>query len=351
MTNSMLTSGLFGSLFQDRETAKEFSANAFLNRALVFERCWTDALCADGGIAAKDADSARQAIDKFDVQGFVANSDEDGLPIPSLIKELRANVSETAAQAIHTGLTSQDVIDTVVVLTHLTILDRFDQQLSDLLTKLDHLDDQFGKAPLMARTRMQAALSATVSDRIGIWKSVVTTQKNSLSVLLDEVSKVQIGGPIGLRDTPKRNFETMAGHAAAALELQLTDVWHTDRSAMVGLGHWYTRVTGATAKIGQDISLMAQQGVDEIKLSDGGSSSAMPHKQNPIKAEALISLGRYVAGLQSTLAQSMIHEQERSGSAWALEWITLPAMAEATGGALRVTNELLGSITRLGDAP
>ena len=96
---------------------------------------------------------------------------------------------------------------------------------------------------------------------------------------------------------------------------------------------------------------MAQQGVDEVTLSGAGGSSEMPHKQNPVSAELLVTLARYVAGQQGLLAQAMVHEQERSGAAWALEWMTLPAMCEAAGAALSHGGKLLGSVTRLGAAP
>ena len=93
---------------------------------------------------------------------------------------------------------------------------------------------------------------------------------------------------------------------------------------------------------------MAQQGIDEIVPSGGGGSSAMAHKQNPVAAEAMVALARYVAGQQGILGQAMIHEQERSGAAWALEWLTMPAMAEATGTALNHTEKLLSSIEQIG---
>lgn len=120
-------------------------------------------------------------------------------------------------------------------------------------------------------------------------------------------------------------------------------------TASYSFGHWLTLVAGSLGKMGQDISLMAQQGVVDILLDSGGGSSALPHKQNPILAEALVSLSRFVAHQQGLLAQAMIHEQERSGSAWALEWMALPAMAEATGAALRHADRLIGSIRRIGD--
>jgi 3-carboxy-cis,cis-muconate cycloisomerase len=76
----------------------------------------------------------------------------------------------------------------------------------------------------------------------------------------------------------------------------------------------------------------------------------MPHKANPVAAEAMVTLARFVAAQQGALAQAMVHEQERSGAAWALEWMILPAMAEATGAALSHGLALMGQVERIGAA-
>ncbi|TIW46444.1 MAG: 3-carboxy-cis,cis-muconate cycloisomerase, partial [Mesorhizobium sp.] len=100
-------------------------------------------------------------------------------------------------------------------------------------------------------------------------------------------------------------------------------------------------------KFGHDIALMGQAGTD-IKLSAGGGSSAMPHKQNPVKAEALVALARFNATQLAGMHQALVHEQERSGAAWTLEWLILPQMVVATAGALRLAAELAGQIESLG---
>jgi len=87
-------------------------------------------------------------------------------------------------------------------------------------------------------------------------------------------------------------------------------------------------------KIGQDIALMAQNEVGEVRLATAGGSSAMPHKSNPVLAETLVALARLNAGLLGTLGQALVHENERSGAAWTLEWLVLPRMAVATAAGL-----------------
>jgi len=92
---------------------------------------------------------------------------------------------------------------------------------------------------------------------------------------------------------------------------------------------------------------MAKIGTD-IRLSGGGGSSAMPHKQNPVKAEALVALARFNAIQLTGMHQALVHEAERSGAAWTLEWLILPQMVVATAAALRLAAELAAQIESLG---
>ena len=350
MTNALLRNGLFGGLFCDGAVAGRFSGPAMLGHMMTVEMAWTRVMVDIGLVPAEDGLAALQAMAGFDAHDFRATSDVDGVPVPSLVARLRQGLAPGPARAIHSGLTSQDVIDTAMVLAMGGVLDDFARQLGLLDDALAGLEQQFGHAPLMARTRMQAALPATAGLRVSAWRRLVQAQRDRLPAVKAQVAKVQLGGAIGLRDLPGGAGITAAARLADALGLQAGTVWHTDRSAMVELGHGFTLVAGALGKIGQDIALMAQQGLDEIALEGGGGSSAMPHKANPVLAETLVAIARHVAGLQGTLAQAMIHEQERSGAAWPLEWLTLPAMAEATGAALRHATALCAAIRRIGAA-
>ena len=93
---------------------------------------------------------------------------------------------------------------------------------------------------------------------------------------------------------------------------------------------------------------MAQQGIEDVNLDGGGGSSAMPHKQNPVLAELLVSNARFNATQLSGMHHALIHEQERSGAAWVLEWMILPQMAQATARSLAVALEISTQITRVG---
>jgi 3-carboxy-cis,cis-muconate cycloisomerase len=122
------------------------------------------------------------------------------------------------------------------------------------------------------------------------------------------------------------------------------------RENLADYANWLSLVTGSLGKMGQDIALMAQQGIDEIALSGGGGSSAMPHKQNPVLAETLVTQARFNATQLPAMHHALVHEQERSGSAWPLELMVLPAMVTTTGTALTHAHNLISQITRVGAA-
>lgn len=161
---------------------------------------------------------------------------------------------------------------------------------------------------------------------------------------------MQLGGAVGNR----AGFGSAAQAIAAAMarDLDLGNpprAWHVTRAPIIAYGARLAMITGSLGKIGQDVALMTQQGVATAGLSGGGGSSAMPHKQNPVLAELLVTLARFNASQSGALQHAMVHEQERSGSAWTLEWLLLPQICLATGRALGAAETLLDQISGIGD--
>ena len=123
---------------------------------------------------------------------------------------------------------------------------------------------------------------------------------------------------------------------AQALGLACAPPWHSARDRLAEFAAWMSLAAGSLGKLGQDVALMAQNEVAAVELPHGGGSSAMAHKSNPVGAEVLVALARLTAGLLGTFHQALVHENERSGAAWTLEWLVLPQMTEAAGAALRI---------------
>ena len=304
-----------------------------------------------GQVTPDMAEQAARAIEaaQIDTDLLARDAAVDGMPVPSLSRQLRAAVPDGLRAAVHKGLTSQDVMDTALVLAVRDCLEVFEARLSGIEGALDDLNARFCDRPLMARTRMQAALPVTVADRIALWKRPHLAQRERLSGLRPRLLVLQLGGPVGTRDSFGDHGDAIA--QAMATELGLTDpgrAWHTDRGALAELGGWLSTLTGHLGKLGHDITLMAQQGIGAARLSGGGTSSAMAHKVNPVSAEILVSLARFTALQLSGLHLALDHEQERSGTAWTLEWLILPLMLVATGAALRHADAILAQLDGLG---
>jgi len=196
---------------------------------------------------------------------------------------------------------------------------------------------------------MQAALPIRVSDRIATWSLPMERHLEHLRSLRSQVEALQFGGAVGNRSDLGGKGDAVA--AAMAKRLGLANpprAWHAMRETIADYAGWLSLVTGTIGKFGQDICLMAQQGIEEAALSGGGASSAMPHKQNPVLAELLVTYARFNATQVAGMHQALIHEQERSGAAWTLEWMILPLMVGTTGKALLVALELQDKIVRLG---
>ena len=235
------------------------------------------------------------------------------------------------------------------------VSDHVAEGLQGLVDRLAALDAAFGARPLMARTRMQAALPVTVADRLSVWRLPLEGHLDRLARLRLEVERVQFGGAVGDRRLPAGLGAEAGDLVASALAARLglgpsPRAWHAMREGLAEYAGWLSLVTGSLGKIGLDMALMAQQGVDAIAFAGGGRSSAMAHKQNPVRAELLVAFARANAGALAGMHHALVHEQERSGAAWTLEWLTLPQMLVSTGASLRLAQKLAEQIEREGAA-
>lgn len=337
-----------GGLFADAESAALWSPTAQLAAMRAFEAAWVRALAAAGLEAAAPAEAAAQAIEamEFDLADLRAGTARDGVVVPRLVAQIKGRAP---AVAVHRGATSQDVIDSALAIAMRDTLALLETRLAALEEALATLEGRFGAQPLQGRTRMQAATMISVSDRLQSWRAPLARHRARIAEIAPRVAVVQIGGASGDRADLGAAAGGVVEAVARALNLAPAPrAWHSQRDGVAEFAGLLSLVTGTLGKIGQDICLMAQQGINEITLAGGGGSSAMAHKQNPILAELLVTLARFNATQLGALHQALIHEQERSGAAWALEWMCLPQVAEATGRATAAALELLSSVRGIG---
>lgn len=339
-------------LLGDAEITEMLGEQADLAAMLAFEVALARVEASQGLIDARHADAIGSAVGGFrpDLKRLAEAVLRDGVPVPDLIAQLREAIGGEAASALHFGATSQDVIDTALALKLKPVLALLQRRLDAVDKKLAELIERFASRPLMARTRMQSAIMITVGDRLDVWCGSISHLATALPAMAERMLILSLAGAAGTAE----KFGDSIGPVRAALAAELglgvpAHVPHTDRDRIADFASFLSRITGALGKMGMDIALMAQNGVDQIELSGGGGSSAMPHKRNPVLAEVLVTLARYNATQVAGLHQALVHEQERSGSAWTLEWLILPQMIEAAATALSHAAALLASVERIGE--
>lgn len=349
MSLSPFEHSFLGGLFGDAEISALFGAEADVQAMLRFETALAEAEAAVGVISHQHAARIVAAITtaSIDHNALRDGVSKDGVVIPELVRQLRAAVGADAAASVHFGATSQDVIDTSLMLRLKVAADILQRRLSACIAGLESVGARDGSNALMGHTRMQAAIPIAVEDRLASWRHPLIRHRLRLTNFGHAGFCLQFGGAAGSLEALGGKGAEVRAELAQRLELTDTPQWHSQRDGIVEFAGILTMITGSLGKIGQDVALLAQSG-DEIRLSGGGGSSAMPHKQNPVLAETLVTLARFNAVQISALHQSMVHEQERSGAAWALEWLVLPQMVVATGAALRMADRLLGQVQALG---
>ena len=338
-----------GGLFGDAEISALFGAEADVQAMLRFETALAEAEAAVGIIPEPHAARIVAALvtASIDFGALRDGVSKDGVVIPELVRQLRAAVGTDAAASVHFGATSQDVIDTSLMLRLKVAAEILQRRLSSCIAGLESVGIRDGSKALMGHTRMQAAISITVEDRLASWRHPLIRHHGRLASFGQTGFCLQFGGAAGSLEKFGAKGAEVRAELARRLELADTPQWHSQRDGIVEFGNILSLITGSLGKIGQDVALLAQSG-QEIRMSGGGGSSAMPHKQNPVLAETLVTLARFNAVQISALHQSMVHEQERSGSAWMLEWLMLPQMVVATGTALKIADRLLGQVQALG---
>lgn len=340
-----IANSTLGTLLGHGATEAIFSNSNMLERCLAFERSLTEALATTGFISDVSCQSILQVLQDFEpnLDTLCESSLSDGMPVPELVRAIRGALPAEHRSAFHLGATSQDLIDTALAIA-LTAFNREVNSLThDVEQALQKTRRQFGSSEVMGRTRMQEALPIQFADRCQTWQGQFRQHSQQLNSLAPTVQILQLGGPVGDRST----FGDKANQVAEIMaeKLGLTNPegsWHSQRAHLTAYAAWLATLSGILGKIGQDLALMAQAG--ELHFENAGFSSAMPHKRNPIAAETLVTLARFNATLVGGMQHSVIHEQERSGAAWGLEWMLLPQICVATAASLVTACRLLHSL-------
>ncbi len=350
MTVSPLDSEIYGGLFADAEVAACFSDRARLQAMLDVEAALASAQAKLGIVPAEAArrisDCAKAEL--FDAAAIGAGTVAAGIPIVALVKALRVAVGAEAAPHVHLGATTQDVLDTALVLQLRAALETMRRRLDSVVAALCDLAEAHRATVMAGRTIGQQAVPITFGLKAAGWLAPLDRHRDRLDELSVRLLTVQFGGAAGtLSALGDRGLEVMEALAAEVGLAPATMPWHAQRDAFAELASWLSLVSGSLGKMAGDVISLTQTEVAEVAETGDtakGGSSTMPHKRNPMASVQIVAAARFNAALLSAAHQSLVHEHERATGGWHLEWLTLPQMVVTAAGALMNAERLVADL-------
>jgi 3-carboxy-cis,cis-muconate cycloisomerase len=344
---------LLDPLFGSTEVDSIFSDRARLQGMLDFEAALAKAQARTGVIPESAAApiAAKCRADLFDLSALAQDAAQAGnLAIP-MVKQLTALVGKDDAQAmryVHWGATSQDAIDTGLILQLRAALQLLRADLGRLCDVLENLAQTHRSTPVAARTWMQHAVPTVFGLKAASALDALTRHKNRLRDMRRRALVVQFGGAAGTLAALGTRGLDVAKALSEELRLELPALpWHAHRDRVAEVATVLALLTGTLGKIARDLSLQMQTEVGEVfeRSDEGrGGSSTMPHKRNPVTSAAILAAAERVPALTAIMLSAMSQEHERGLGGWQAEWQTLPEIVRLCAGALHHTANTMAGL-------
>ena len=285
------------------------------------------------------------SAESIDLEEYQDDFRKIGFPIVGLIKQLNHLVPDNHGEYLHWGATTQDIMDTGLVLLLKDFIQLYQPQLSRLISHLATTTKKYAATPMIGRSQLQQAIPITFGYKTATWLAPFIRHGQRLNALLTRLLRVQFGGAVGtLASTGEIGLEV---RKELANRLGLTDPeisWHTQRDTLAEFMTFLGVVSGSMSKIGEDVLLMTQSEVGEIIEKGGGKSSTMPNKRNPIKTQNVLLAGKFIRAQMQAVLDSTAQEHERGSATWQMEWSLIPNICSQSYFAIVALNELLEDI-------
>ena len=347
MSVSPIDSSVYGDLFTTAAMRAVFSDEARLQRMLDVEAALARAQARLGLIpaAAGKEISAKAEIARFDLAEIGRGTALVGYPIVPLTKALSRACEGDAGRWVHWGATTQDIIDTALVLQVRDGLELIRDDLAGIETALADLARRYRDTPMAGRTHAQHALPITFGFKCALWLDPLQRHADRLARLRREVAVVQFGGAVGTLASLRADGIRVMGALAEELGLDTPPIaWHVARDRLAEGVSFLGLLTGSLGKIATDIALLMQAEIGEVAepYQEGrGGSSTMPQKRNPIACEFILAGAKNVRQLVPVMLDAMVQDHERATGPWHAEWIALPQAFALTAGALHHARAIL----------
>jgi len=348
-STTVLDSILFRDAFGTPRMREVFSDRALIARYIEVEIALARAQARCGIIPADAADAIAQRcdIDALDFELLRRETDNVGYPILPLVHQLVKQCGD-AGRYQHWGATTQDIMDTAVVLQMRAGLRIVGEDIAALQRTLADLARMHRATPMAGRTHLQQALPITFGYKAAIWLAMFDRHAERLAQLSPRVLVGQFAGAAGtLASIGEKGF---AVQAALCEELRLgvpVATWHVARDGFAETINFLGLVTGSLGKIALDIMIMASSEFAEVAepfVPGRGASSTMPQKRNPISSELMLAAAKGVRQHAGLMLDAMIQDFERATGPWHAEWMAIPESFVLTAGALHQAKLALGGL-------
>lgn len=346
MSISPLDSVLYAGLLGDAEIAALLSGEAEIAAMIRAEAALAQVQAHLGVIPRKEglALAAALAGACLDPAHLAQGMARDGVVAPALVTALRMQLPAELAPFLHWGATSQDIADLSLILRMRDILDIVDSRLERLIRALADRAESTRDIVCLARTRSQQAAPTLFGLKVTHWLAPLVRHRQRLSQLRPRLLVVQLGGATGTLSAMGADGPGVMDALADQLKLGRAAPWHNQRDNLTECANLLAMIAASIAKMGADFTLLAQSEIGEISFAGAGGSSTLPQKQNPVIAETLVALGRFAGTQVSALHAGMIHQNERDGAAWTLEWLAFPPLVLASGASMLRALEALEAL-------
>ncbi len=329
-----------------------FSLHARIQAMLDVEAALAEAEATNAVIPGEAATAIRAAAkaDLYDIAAIESEAERAGnLAIP-LVRQLTSRVSSRSpemARYVHWGATSQDIIDTGLVLQLRASVPLIVRDLSRAADAAAKHAEQHARTTMPGRTWLQQATPITFGLKAAGWCDALDRAIARLEVRLEDASVLQFGGASGTLASLGDRGLAIAASLGKALHLSVPAMpWHTHRDRLAALACALGVATGTAGKTGRDLGLLAQTEVGEAHepASRAGGSSTMPHKRNPVRASIIVAAALRAPGLVATVLSAMLQEHERGLGGWQAEWQAIPDLIITTGDAAHALAEALEAL-------
>jgi len=345
----LLSSQLFKDSFGTEDMRAVFADRRLIERYIEVEVALARAEARIGVIpasaAAAIADTAR--FDVLDMERLKRDTENVGYPILPLVEQLSQACGQDGGY-LHWGATTQDIMDTAVILQLRDAFGLIERGLDTLRASLAKLAKQHRDTPMAGRTHLQHALPITFGFKAAIWLSMLDRHAARLKELRPRLLVGEFAGAAGtLASLGDKGLDVQAA-LMRELDLGIPAIaWHSARDNLVEAVQWLGLLTGSLGKMAQDIMLMMSTELGEAfePFAQGrGASSTMPQKRNPISCEVISAAAKAVRQHCALMLDAMVQDFERATGPWQAEWIAIPESFVLSAGALEQANSAIGGL-------